>query len=392
MLFFNSKAPIWCMGFRPFFILVLLTALATTPVWVLTITGLASFDFSPLTPNQWHANEMLFGFLVAAVIGFLLTASSNWTGTRGIHGIPLMVLTVLFFFVRVIFWTTPFESFWIYQMIGVLVPVFLLVHLARLFIKTKNTRNLILLVPLSAIVYGQIGILGINYELGLELSLYAVRFLVIVIAGRVIPLFTKRSLKLEPKWNQPLFEKTTILTALLLIFEPFFHGTSASTFGAQVWVGLTTVALFLNLFRIINWRFFQAFKNRILFILYLAYLWLPVHFAFALASHFGWIDEIGRPALHSLAFGCMGVMILGIVHRVSLGHTGRLIQASTIAQFAYFSIALGALVRVFGPLAMPEYYLFWIKVSGTLWFIAFAVFSVEILPVLMGPRADGKEY
>ena len=195
-------------------------------------------------------------------------------------------------------------------------------------------------------------------------------------------------MKLEPRWNYPVLEKLTILSAFLLIFEPFYR--NSSQLGASIWFGLVSLALALNLYRLVNWRFFAAFQVKVLFILYIAYSWLPVHFALSLAGDLGWISQVGRPALHSLASGAMGIMILGIVHRVALGHTGRKIHASPLAVFAYLMIVVGSLARVFGPLFVPEYYFFWLRTSGSLWTLAFLLIAVEIVPILLAPRFDGK--
>jgi len=383
-----TEASMWSVGFRPFFILVLLSAVTTTPIWVFRITGFSSFDFMPFSPNQWHANEMIFGFLTAAIIGFLLTASANWTNTRGIHGAPLLIAFSVFLFARIIFWTTPFESIWVYQLVGALVPIFVVLHLARLFVRTKNSRNLILTVPLLTLVFAQYCILTSRYSFGYELGLYAVRFIVVIIAGRVIPFFTKTALKLDPKWTHPYLEKLTMITVFLLIFEPFYR--QEPSLGSPIWVGLTTLALILNVYRLISWRFLQSYNVKILFILYLAYLWLPIHFALSLASRFELISELGKPAIHSLAYGCMGIMILGIIHRVTLGHTGRKIHASNLSLAGYLMITLGSLLRVFGPLLNPEHYMLWLMLSGALWVLAFTTIGFEIVPMLVTPRADGK--
>ncbi|MCY4523678.1 MAG: NnrS family protein [Halobacteriovoraceae bacterium] len=386
---FSFKAPFWSMGFRPFFLLVIILAIVATIMWVLQITGFTSLDLSPLTADQWHSNEMIFGFLTAAIIGFLLTASANWTGTRGIHGRSLFIIFCLFIFTRIVFWTTPFEGIWVYRFVGVIVPVWPVFHLTKLFIQTNNKRNLIMIIPLSMLVAGQVILLSSEYTLGYELALFSVRFLVVVIAGRVIPFFTKKALGMEEKWNRPVLEKLTILSAFLLIFEPFYRQIYV---GSQAWVGLTFLALILNSYRLVNWRFFPSFKVKILFVLYLAYLWLPIHFAFNLASHFDWFTDIGKAGLHSLAYGCMGVMILGIIHRVTLGHTGRFIKAGPLALAAYALIVSGSLLRVFGPLFIPTHYLLWLSFSGILWVVAFLAIGIEMIPMLFSPRVDGKEY
>lgn len=370
--------------------MALISAIFTVVAWTLHFSGVSLINFSPLMPNQWHANEMIFGFLYSAVIGFLLTASANWTGTRGLHGQALFILFSLFLLTRIIFWTMPFENLAVYQIVSTLVPLFIVFYLARLFIKTKNYRNLILIAPLSVLALSQLLILSSKYTLGYELAIYSVRFLVVVIAGRIIPFFTKKALSLSPKWNVAFLDKLTILSVFLLIFEPLFYKTNE--IGNYLWVGLTTLALLLNIYRLINWRFISSAKVGILFVLYLAYAWLPVHFFLNLATHFGWVSPLGRPELHSLVYGSMGLMIIGIINRVTLGHTGRTIHASTLAISAYAFLFLGSVARVFGPLLAPANYLDWIKLSGALWILAFLAMSVELAPKLFSARADGKEY
>ena len=384
---FTAKAPLWSLGFRPFFLLVIITAIVPAIVWVLQITGLISLSFSPLTSNQWHANEMIFGFLMSALVGFLLTASANWTGTTGVHGSSLITVFLLFLLTRIIFWTTPFESIWSYRLIGVVVPLWLVFHLTKLFIQTNNRRNLVLIIPLSILVIGQLMLLSSKYTLGYELALYSIRFLLVVIAGRVIPFFTKKALGMEPKWNSPLLEKLTLLTVFLLIFEPFYR--QLNPLGEMFWLGLTSLALILNLYRIVNWRLLASFNVKILFILYIAYLWLPIHFALGLASYWGWFNDIGKASVHALTYGCMGIMILGISHRVALGHTGRPINSGSLALIAYTLIVIGSVLRVFGPILAPTNYMFCIKTSGSLWVLAFLTISFEMIPILLSPRLDG---
>ncbi|MAV92007.1 MAG: hypothetical protein CL676_11360 [Bdellovibrionaceae bacterium] len=384
------KVPVLSMGFRPFFIMVIVMAVIPSAAWVLQFTGVYSFNFSPLTARQWHANEMIFGFVLAAVMGFLLTASANWTGTRGVYGGRLFFLFSLFFTTRLLFWFTPFESLWAYAYLSSIFPAVMALHFARLFVKTNNRRNLVLIVPLAVIGVGQFLLLNSSYLTGYELALYSVRFLIVVIAGRVIPFFTRRALGLDPKWNLPVLEQLTIWSALLLIFEPFLKGGGAV--GERLWLGLTLLALVLNAFRLVNWRFSPAFKVKILFILYVAYLWLPIHFALALASHFHWINDVGKGSLHALSFGCMGMMILGIVHRVSLGHSGRAIRAGFVSVTAYIPLFAGALVRVFGPILDPSHFMLWVQISGALWVLSFISLGVEIIPFLISPRPDGKDF
>ncbi len=382
------KFSFWSIGFRPFFLMVLVLAVVPTLIWVLQFTGLYVFKFDPMLPNQWHANEMIFGFLLSAIIGFLLTASANWTGTKGLYGQWLFYLFLLFFLSRMVFWFMPFENIAIYAFIGTIVPLLILIHLMLLFLRTKNRRNLILIIPLLGISIGQILNLRSNYTMGYELALFSIRFLIVVIAGRIIPFFTKRAIGLDPRWNLTLLDKINIVSVFLLIFEPFYKYDDP--IGKYFFLTLTLLALILNIFRLVNWRLISSFKVQILFILYVAYLWLPIHFLLSLVNYFHWISDIGRASLHALSYGCMGIMILGVVHRVTLGHTGRVIQANTIAIIGYILAILGATVRVFGPLLYPSEYILWIKVSGLLWGVSFILMSIVIIPMLVSPRVEGK--
>jgi uncharacterized protein involved in response to NO len=229
-----------------------------------------------------------------------------------------------------------------------------------------------------------------SYKLGYELSIYSVRFIVVVIAGRVIPFFTSRALQLEPKRASPLLEKLNLLSVFLLIFEPMYRENEY--IGKYFWLMISVVALCLNTYRLFCWRFISAFRVKILFILYIAYLWLIIHLALHIAVGLQWIGDFGKVDLHALTYGCMGTLILGIVHRVSLGHTGRVIHANILSVIGYIFISLGALFRVFGPLFAPIYYLHWLEVSGTLWILAFLMIGFTIMPFLISSRVDGKIY
>ena len=171
-----------------------------------------------------------------------------------------------------------------------------------------------------------------------------------------------------------------------MIFEPLYRGNGPV--GDFLWVILTFIAFVLNIYRLVNWRFVDSFKVKILFILYFSYLWIPIHFALNLALYFSWISDLGRVDLHALSYGCMGIMIFGMVHRVTLGHTGRKIYASGLSLFGYISIGFGALIRVFGPLCSPLNYILWVKISGVLWIVSFILLGIEIVPMLVCERVD----
>ncbi len=386
----GTSSPVFSMGFRPFFIMVVVFAIVPVSIWTLQYSGVYAFDYSPLTAIQWHANEMIFGFTLSAIIGFLLTASANWTSSRGLHGFPLFALFALFVMTRLLFIGTFIEEIWLYRLVSLIAPFTLVVYLAFLFIKTNNNRNLILVVPLAILAIGQFLVLSSDYPLGFELSLYSVRFLIVVIAGRVIPFFTRKALNEEPKWSLPYLEHLTIISVFILIFEPLYR--DFGTWGESVWVFSTAVALFLNIFRILNWRLIRSFNVKILFVLYVAYLWLPIHFALNLATHFLYLPKLGNPNIHALTFGCMGLMIIGIIHRVSLGHTGRAIRGNATSHFAYLLLGVGAVTRVFGPIVSPSNYIFWIKLSGVFWIVSFLMIGIVIVPMLLTARIDGKEY
>jgi len=376
--------PIWSVAFRPFFFLAIVIALFPTVLWVLSLTGIHSFQTTPFSPNQWHANEMIFGFLQSVIIGFLLTASPKWTGTRGIHSGALFFFTLLFFFTRIIYWFLPFNSTLPYQTLGTLIPFCLITHLTVLFLKTKSYKQFIIVTPLLILIPAQILILEDEYKLGYDLSLAAIRFLIVVIAGRIIPFFTKNALNLNFQGHSSALEKLLLLTMLILIFKPLLPLTRG------IWIGLTVFAILLNITRISSWKFFASRKNPILFILYLAYLWIPIHLLLIVLNSFHITSDLGRSSLHALSYGCFGLMTLGMIHRVTLGHTGRMIQATQNTKICYYTLFIGSLIRVFGPLFYPSFYLQWMSISGVLWVLSFLMLGIEIIPMLFSPRIDNK--
>jgi uncharacterized protein involved in response to NO len=386
----NSAAAFLSLGFRPFFLLTLLCSFFPIAYWALHIAGKHEIASAPFLPSQWHANEMIFGFAQSALIGFLLTASSKWTSTRGVNGKALAAAAILFLINRAVMWTLPFSSALPYQVLGILIPAGLALHLTVLFVRKDALKQLIVAIPIMVLIPAQYLILSENYTMGQGLALGAFRFLIVVIAGRVIPFFTKTALKLEVKGQNPIFEKCLLGVMFALIFEPLY--SSAPSQGRTLWLFLTATALLLNIRRLFIWYFLESRNTPILFVLYLASSWLPLHFALSLLHALNGAYDLGQSALHALTYGALGLMILGITQRVSLGHTGRPIHASVKMKCAYALLFAGTVSRVFGPLSFPGFYVYWIDFAGLAWLISFMLAAWELIPILLAPRIDGKAY
>lgn len=385
----SNRFSIWRIPFRPFFLVTLLGALAPIIWWGAHLAGVYPLEASPFLDSQWHANEMIFGFVLSAVFGFLLTASPKWTNTQGVHGRTLQFLVGYFLTNRLLLWTLPFDQTLPYQIAGMLIPIWLAGFLIALFIRANSMRQMVIVFPILLFIPAQYFILGENYVLGYGLALGALRFLIVAIGGRIIPFFTRTALDVEVKGLNPKFEMALIFTMFVLAFEPLFK--NSAPYGKGIWVFFLGIGLVLNVIRIYSWRFWEARKNPILLILYLAYAWLPVHFALSIFHYYSDWYDLGQGAVHALVYGSFGLMILGIIHRVTLGHTGRPIRATFITKMGYYLLFGGAVSRVFGPLFFPGAYITWIQVSSTAWLLSFSMVAYEIVPMLLSPRIDGKK-
>ncbi len=376
----------FALGFRPFFLAAGLYAVLMMALWLAILNG--KLQLGSLSPFVWHGHEMLFGFTVAVIAGFLLTAAQNWTGIQTPSGPALAALFLLWLAGRVSFFLPGLSVGWVALIDLLFLPV-LAVTLAWPLIKARQLFNapfpLMLLVLAAANVLVHVEALGrptANISLGLQLAAYVIVTMITVMGGRVIPSFTDNKLRTHARrwkmieWLVPL---STIGALLAVLIAP----------GAIVTAVMAAIAAAVHGIRLAGWYTRKIWAVPLLWVLHLGYAWIVLGFALLVASALGVAAATGS-ALHAFTAGAIGVLTLGMMARVSLGHTGRMLEPSPLMTLAFVAVNIAALIRVAAPLLAPETYTPSMTLAGLMWMIAFGIFTVIYSPFLLRARVDGK--
>lgn len=379
-------------GFRPFFLLCGLYAVIMVPWWLYRFMH-AGTPFGALPSVYWHGHEMLYGFVMAAIAGFLLTAVPSWTGSRGFAGPPLIAVVLVWALGRIAMAGVGSVPFWVSAAVELALIPCLLVLLLPPILRSGN-RNApllgVLLVLwlldaafLTGVARGDALLAGGALRLGIDLVLV----MITVIGGRILPAFTANALRargIEPRMTNPVFvERTTIAAMLAIVVLDVFAADSR-------WSGgLAALAAAAHVTRLAGWRGWRAHADPLVWILHVGYAWLPIGLALKAAALLGdaaWAIKWQ----HALTMGGFGTMILAVMTRAALGHTGRALRASGAIVAAYVILTVGTVLRVFGAAWFPEHYARVLSASGLAWVLCFLIFTIVYAPILCGPRADWK--
>lgn len=378
-------------GFRPFFLGGALWALIVVGLWVGALSGALTLP-TRLDPLAWHRHEMLFGYLGAVIAGFLMTAIPNWTGRLPIAGSRLAALAGLWLAARL---ATLFSAE-LWPAVAPLLDVgFLLVLAAvcaREVIAARNRNFPIVIIILlfaiaSAIDHAEGLGLVVGTGLGWRAGFALVLMLIAVIGGRIIPSFTrnwlsKQGMKTGLPGQPDLFDKLCLAATAIAL-----AGWAVVPDSGPVAIFLIAAGA-LQAIRLGRWSGHRTLSDPLVFILHVAYAWLP--FGLLLLGASIVVPAVpATSALHALAAGAMASMTLAVMSRATLGHTGRALHADlpTVAIFVF--VTLGAAVRVAAPL-LPLDYMPAIELAGLLWGGAFLLFVLTYGPKLAGPRPDGR--
>lgn len=379
-------------GFRPFFLLAGWYAVIAIGLW-LWLYPARPGPFATVPAQLWHGHEMLFGFVGAAIAGFMLTAVPSWTGSRGFAGVPLIALTVLWLAGRVALFAGDAIPFWLLALAELAFLPMLALLLAPPLLRATNRNSPLLLVLLSlwasdavliyALAQGDPGLASTAVRAALNLIL----LLVTVIGGRIVPAFTANALRRrgeEPALRTSAYMNRFVISAMTLAIpvDILWPGGSAA--------GLVALAAGLSqAVRLAGWQGWRTLGDPIVWVLHAAYLWLPL----GLLLKAGWFLG-GLPWaahwLHTLGAGAAATMILAVMTRASLGHTGRELRVSPPVTVAYLLLLAAVAARAFGPAWLPLGYTTTVAIAGALWLLAFLLYSVVYAPILLLPRTDGK--
>lgn len=381
----------FALGFRPFFLLAGIAAVALIMLWLLIYEGvlpLPDYYHRSWYGNSWHAHEMVFGYAVAVVAGFLLTAARNWTDRPTITGTPLMLLALLWLAARLLPFV-PGVPFAVVALVDVLFLPLLALALFIPIVRVKQWHNIIF--PLLALVmasgnllfhYELFGLMSGGVRLGLVLGIYVVLLLIVIMAGRVVPFFIERGAAGAKTRRWPLIEKLSIATLVLLALTELFLPDAVAI------AAVAAVAAAVHAIRLAGWCSRAAMRVTLLWVLLLGYGWLVTGLVLlALAAPF----ELPRSlAWHAFTVGAIGVLTLGMMARVALGHTGRMMQPHWLMGYAFALLNLAALLRVIIVVLWPGHYELLVVMAGVLWTLGFALFVVIYAPILLRPRVDGR--
>jgi uncharacterized protein involved in response to NO len=379
-------------GFRPFFLLAGLCAAGSIAAWTWLLPRGAT-PISSLPPQFWHGHEMIFGFFAAAITGFMLTAVPSWTGERGFAGRPLIVLTALWLAGRAAFAigdALPIEVLAIAELS--FIPGVLIV-LAPSILRSSN-RNWPLLLVLFAFWCGDVAFTYATFSGQIALASTALRgsldvvlVLITIIGGRIVPAFTGNALRargvvITMRSSRALEVSVLALTVGYVLVDV------AAPFGKLTAVAAAAAAIG-HFLRLSGWHGLRSWREPIVWILHAGYVWLPI--GLALKAIFV-LTEASWAAhwQHALGAGAAGTMIMAVMTRASLGHTGRPLRVSRLIVVAYLMLIASVFLRVFGASVLQLQYASTITTAGALWILAFLLYSAVYVPILTSPRADGK--
>ncbi len=375
---------LWELGFRPFYLAASLFAAASIALWGLQLGGALPHPY--LAGPVWHAHEMVFGFALAVVVGFLLTAGRNWSGLPTTTPATLKVLVAVWFLARILV-LTPWHAAG--AIASAAFPVAAAAALAVPFAKSRNRRNYIfvaLLVLLGAadllVQAGALRIVDASPALGLQLALDILLLVMAVIGGRVIPMFTNNGVPGASAVRHPWLERLALGSIVAVL--------ACDALGAPP-VAIALVAgsaAALHLARWLLWQPWKTLRVPLVWVLHAAYLWIPVHLALRAAASLDLV--LPGLATHALTAGAIGGLTIGMMTRTARGHTGRPLRADRFEVAMYVLVLAAAIVRVIGPLAVAEAYLPCVLTSAALWSAGFALYAARYWPVLTRARQDGR--
>ncbi len=385
---------LWQLGFRPFFLLAGFYAATVMLLWLAVRRGLhfPGLDYYGL--NLWHAHEMVFGYGLAVIAGFLLTAIKNWTGVQtAAHG-QLKLLVALWLLARVVVYIPGLPV--VLLAIGdVGFSLLLIYFVAQPLVKGGNRRNymMIVLVSLFAVLNVMTHVLLLNQQplLANEMTtaaLLLMLLLIAVMAGRVFPMFSQNGVTNRYQVQKfPWIEKLwpPVMVAFVVVVSWFRF----SEWGAWLILALAALSAVLHAVRLWGWYDHQIWQKPLVWVLHLGYAFLVLGFIVTAYSVI-W-PKLYFLALHLFTIGCLGVVTLGMMARVSLGHSGRNIhQPPKILTAVFLLLVAAVLVRFIVPMLDLMSYQASIDLAGILWALAFALFFVRYLGILLKPRIDGQ--
>ncbi len=379
---------IFALGFRPFFLLAGCVAVLLMAIWAPAFVG--GFAFETFYGQiDWHSHEMIFGYSAAVIAGFLLTSVRNWTGKPTPTGSLLAGMAVLWLLGRILPFFSNIFSNWLIAFIDLAFLPAVVLGIGVPLLRSGERRNLIFL-PLLAAFWGadllvHAELLGLAPSLarkGIFLGLNLIVLLIVVMGGRVIPFFTERALTGVAIKRWPMIEWLSPLSVMFFLLAELFLPDS------RLSASFAALAGCANGVRLAGWYTSRYWRVPLLWVLHLGYGWIVVGFYLKVGAALGAVAS--QFTVHAFTVGGIGVLTLGMMARVSLGHTGRPLKVAPAMAAAFGLVNLAAVTRGLLPILSPQWFSRLIIVSSALWITAFVIFLAIYTPILTQPRIDGR--
>lgn len=380
----SSRFALWQLGFRPFYLLASVFAALSIVLWAVQYLGWLNTGY--LRGSLWHAHEMLYGFTVAVMAGFLFTAVRNWTDQPTPSGGWLMAIAALWICGRILIVT---RLAWLSALANAAFPIAVAIGIGIPLVRSRNRRNyffiaLLVALGLATFYVHAAQILGWQTPawLGIRVGLDIALLIMTIMAGRVIPMFTANAIPGANARRHLLVERASIASVLLL--------TALDALGVDGAL-LVTVLVLAALSHAVRWWLWaprKTLRTPLVWVLHAAYAWIPIHLALRAASA---LQLVASPlATHALTVGAIGGLTIGMMTRTAKGHTGRPLRADAADSACYGLVLAAAVVRVIGPLLLPAAYGTWVLISAALWSGGFALYAIRYSGPLTHARVDGR--
>ncbi len=404
---YKGKYAFLHTGFRPFFLLAAWFSAALMILWATILNaGIPNLGgiYANSTPIAWHGHEMLFGFALSVIAGFLLTAIKNWTQQQTYTHSGLAVLAILWLIPRFLAFIPVTENYrqtaiFFSMLAEVLFLLMLCLRFSNILIKTKKYMQFavvgklwLFIVATICFHLGLLGIWHVGVSVGLYLAFYLVISLILTIARRVMPMFIERGIN-KPNVvvkNFPSVDKFSLILFLLFTFVgvaiQIFPENKELAFAFMILAAVQTI---LHLLRLSGWYHNEIWKKPLLWSLFAGYITIICGFVLVILEYFNVILS-STLSLHSFAVGGIGLFTFGMMARIALGHTGRSVyNPPKFLSFCYIFLILAFAGRVLLLAVFPEYRTLGLHLSQTCWILASVIFGVLYTKMLILARPDG---
>ena len=387
----EQKVAVFNSGFRIFFLSAGLFAVISMLLWLINYSLTLDAGIKAFFTVTWHAHEMIYGYTMAVVSGFLLTAVTNWTNRKTLTGKALSVMFIFWLLARFSAFLALENNIEIMFLFDSLFLIMLLTGISLPVIKSRQWSQVsillvVLLILLSNSLFyaDQLGLVTGAERVSLYAGFYLILLLVLILARRVIPFFIEKGVDNN-------FIPNNLIWIDKLVLPLFIVFIISDVFAISNWaVSLLAAILFvLNLVRLSNWYSHAIWSKPLLWVLILGYAFITLGFLLKAVAYVSDISDL--IILHLFAVGGVSLITLGMMSRVALGHTGRnVFDPPAVVFWIFVSMVLAVVFRVLFPMIFDAYYLQWILLSQLFWIVAFALFFISYSTMLVKPRIDGR--